>query len=179
MQIRNVIKGASQEELFLNLQKDMATQGLHDYHVAVEVHGHHIELDIVRSPGGGYEGGYGYTFIKVPVASYKGFVFAIHPEDIFNKLGKLFGLEDVTTGYKEFDENVIVKTNNKDKFIQIFESDEVRNVFENLSGYTFKLEHEEDEQGSNLELDIQRGITDINELQLIFNAFHKVLDGVM
>jgi hypothetical protein len=83
-------------------------------------------------------------------------------------------MEDIQTGYPEFDKNVIVKTNDPQLFKTLFASADVRQVFENLSGYSFKIVPHDERQGDHLELYILRGITNARELQPIFDAFVTV-----
>lgn len=156
----------------------LAGNNLHDYHVLIQHNDQNIELDMVSSPGGSFEGGYDTTTLRAVVPSHTSFRFAIHPEDILNKIGKLFGMQDVVTGYREFDENVIVQTNEPGTFRRMFEDEDVRKTFQSLSGYslrTIKTDNSSDIE--HLELTVQHAVTG-NELLTVFNAFSKVLAGL-
>ena len=174
-QQRRRITGTGHQEIWDEINADFNSgNSLHDYHVVVELNNQPIELDIVSSPGGSAEGGYDTTRLTAHLPGHKGFHFAIHPEDFLYKIGKLFGMQDIQTGYPEFDKNVIVKTNNPEFFKGLFASADVRHVFENLSGYSFKILPHDELQGDHLELYIMRGITSARDLQPIFDAFATV-----
>ncbi len=179
MQERRTIIAGDIDGAWSQMLPDFETgSGMHDYHVSVQTLLHTIEVDIVSSPGGGYEGGYGNTRIHSFIAAHPGFVFVMYPEDFLNRIGKLFGLQDIKLGYKEFDDNVIVKTNNKEKLKAILGDFEVRSVMETLSGYSFKLDDHEDNSNHYLDLTIQRAVTDPGEFRQIFTAFQVVLNAV-
>ena len=175
MEQRRRIAANDTQEIWNAIHNDFNSgESLHDYHVVVNYNSHDVELDIVSSPGGSAEGGYDTTRLTTHLAGNRGFHFAIHPEDFLYKIGKLFGMEDIQTGYPEFDKNVIVKTNDPQLFKTLFADAEVRHVFENLSGYSFKILPHDEREGDHLELYILRGITNASELQPIVDAFVTV-----
>lgn len=180
MQERKVVNGDNVQEIAIELSPDFATGlGLHDYHVALHLNGYIINLDISSSPGGNLEGGYESTSIRAALPAHPGFVFVLYPEDFLNRIGKLFGLQDVILGYPEFDKDVIVKTNNPEKLKAILSDADVRQVFQNQSGWALKLDnHEDREEDHYLDLSIQRAVTNLQDLQRILNAFYTVLIAV-
>lgn len=175
MKEKKTLSGRSWEEVWHQINADFSSASLNDYHVHIQEEGRDMKLDITSSPGGSDEGGYDTTTITSALTNHSDFRFAIHPEDFLYKMGKLFGIEDVTLGYPEFDKNVIVKTNNEAKLKSIFADSELRKVFEELSGYDFRIAHDEDKQLTNLQLHIQRAITNSATLIKILKAFHHVL----
>lgn len=175
MQQKRRIAGTASHEVWEHINADFASgEGMHDYHVLINLNNQEIELDIVSSPGGSAEGGYDTTRLTAHLHGHRGFHFAIHPEDFLYKIGKLFGMEDITTGYTDFDRNVMVKTNDPQKFKSLFADEDVRQVFQNLSGYSFKIIPHDERQGDHLELYIQRSITNAAEFAPIFSAFCQV-----
>src|SRR5687768_6173390 len=94
-----------------------------------------ILISIEIDPGGGFEGGYETTSMNSELKSAPACHFKIHHEGILDEIGKLIGMQDVITGYSEFDKRVIVKTNNEDKVKDLFKSPFVRPVFGSLTGY--------------------------------------------
>jgi hypothetical protein len=149
---------------------------LHNYQVSIQHEDRNIDLDILSSPGGSAEGGYDVTTLTSQLPAHTNFYFSIHPEDFLNKIGKLFGMEDVVLGYPEFDNNVIVKTNNAHRLKRIFAAPEVREVFQSLSGYSFRIHKHPEKEGDYLELMIQRSLINAGELKKVFDAFCHVLD---
>jgi hypothetical protein len=171
---RKTISGNT-AEIWHQINTDFVTgNNLHDYHVLIQYENHDIEFDMVSSPGGSFEGGYDTTTLSAPLPTHTPFRFAIFPEDFLNKIGKLFGMQDVITGYKEFDENVIVQTNEPETLKRVFAKDEVRKVFATLSGYSFRTIKHENSDTDRIELTVQHTLQG-NELLEVFNAFSTVL----
>ncbi len=175
MEQKRRIAGTTSNEVWDHINADFTSgESIHNYHVVIGLDNQEIELDIMSSPGGSAEGGYDTTRLTAHLTGHRGFHFAIHPEDFLYKIGKLFGMEDITTGYPEFDKNVMVKTNDPQKFKSIFSGEDVRQGFQTLSGYSFKIVPHDEMEGDHLELYIQRGITNARELEPIFSAFCHV-----
>lgn len=170
--IRTLTGGADQ--IWSQIASDFSSGGFHDYHVNLEYEGCHIELNISSSPGGSEEGGYENTTILSPLQNNGDFTFEIHPEDFLNKLGKLFGGQDIITGYPEFDDNLIVKTNNPEKLKHVLSDQSVRSVFQNLSGFTLHIDLHKEKQTDYLHLIMQRAVGDVNQLKQFIDAFIKV-----
>ncbi len=176
MNQRKNITGDAQE-IWQQINTDFISgNDLHNYHVSIQHEDRNIDLDMVSSPGGSEEGGYDVTTLSAALPAHTNFSFAIHPEDFLNKIGKLFGMEDVVLGYPEFDNKVIVKTNNAHRLKRIFAATEVREVFQSLSGYSFKIHKLPEKEGDYLELMIQRSLINGSELKRVFDAFCHVLD---
>lgn len=135
-----------------------------------------ISVNISRSAGGAEEGGYESTNISAPVVSRDHFRFSIHPQDFLSELAKFFGAEDKITGYPTFDDEVVVKTNDVDRFRKVFADESVRAVFQELSGYEFSLTKRDGQ--AMLELTIQHAVEDSDEMWPIYHAFGLVLDAV-
>jgi len=178
MKERKIITAKYHPEIWEIVSDDFSTEGVHDYHARVTYEGRDIDIDIMSSPGGGTEGGYGATTITAPLPSHSSFLFSITPEDVINRLGKLFGMQDIRIGYPEFDKSVIVKSNDADKVRAIFQDEYVREVFEKLSGFTFGIKKHPELDYDQLELSVQRGMSNVDELETVFTAFAKVLATV-
>jgi hypothetical protein len=174
MKEKKIITGKNADEIWEQINTDFSSANLHDYHTVIQEENWEIELSIISSPGGSEEGGYDTTTLSAAIPQHIGFRFAIQPEDFLNKIRKLIGMQDIKTGYAEFDDNVIVQTNDANLFKRIFEDSEIRELFQSLSGYSFKTIDNEKE-GSRLELYIQHATANSNDLKKIFNAFHHVL----
>jgi hypothetical protein len=173
---RKTIAGDAQE-IWHQINTDFVTgNDLHNYQVTLQYGDRNIDLDIVSSPGGSEEGGYDITTLSAPLHADTHFGFEIHPEDFLNKIGKIFGGEDVVLGYPEFDSNVIVKTNNARLLKRIFAAPEIREVFQSLSGYSFGIRKDDKKEESYLELMVQRSLINATELKRVYDAFCHVLD---
>ncbi|TDH25567.1 hypothetical protein EXU57_12740 [Segetibacter sp. 3557_3] len=171
---RRTISGDA-DTIFQQVTSDIATNGSQDYHVVLQTDKGNIEMDIVSSPGGNAEGGYEQTNLLAELPANSTFRFAIYPEDVINRIGKLFGMQDVKIGYPEFDDKVIVQTNDQGKLKSLFADQAIRHVFESLSGYSFHIDKHKEQEGDHLHLVIQRVISTPTDLQQIFHAFMHVL----
>ncbi len=176
MIVRKNINGLSIPEIWQKIYNDFVANGVSNYHAAVDYDGNLINLDMVSSPGGSEEGGYDYTTISAPLPQHSRLSFSMQPEDFLKKIGKFFGAQDVVVGYKEFDERIIIKTNDEAKLRDLFSNEKVREVFKQLSGYSFGVVEDDEQVGRHLELTFQRATADIPELQRLFEAFAEVLN---
>jgi hypothetical protein len=175
------ITANSEYEVWIQLKADLQKQeGLMEYSVAINQNGRKLMLIIDIDPGGGFEGGYAFTTLSAPLQQQIDFKFAIHKEGFFDEVGKFFGMQDIVIGYPEFDDKVIVKTNNENKTRKVFESAETRDVFKTLKDYRFEITHHHNPQTNKeeqyLELVIEAGINEPALLQPIYHAFVDVLE---
>ncbi len=172
--------GTSPEDAMQQFTTDITWQeSANNYRAVIHTGQYDIELETVSSPSGGEEGwGFGRTTLRAELPSQTTFRFAIVPEDVLNKIGKLFGMEDVETGYPEFDKKVLVKTNDAKKLRTILAESSVREVFQNLSGYSLHIDKHEGAEGDHLHLVVQHAITDRSEMQRVFNAFNHFLNAL-
>ena len=179
METQKLIYGESVEQVFEQIGADFeAEPGMLGYDALIEQAGRKIVLVIDIDPGGGFESGFETTTITAPLKTTPIFRFAIHHEGILDEIGKFFGMQDVITGYPEFDKKVVLKTDNEERVKSLFDSAEVRSVFGSLLNFTFgitKHSTQDERKAPFLEFNIDRGIVDASELRSIYSAFFKVL----
>ncbi|GGH74064.1 hypothetical protein HNQ91_003787 [Filimonas zeae] len=174
MKTEKLITGESIDEVCAKIKADLtAEELLTDYHVTIHQEDKSIQLDMDIDLGGGFESGYEITTLTA-VLHDTPFRFAIHPQDFLYEIGKLFGIQDVTIGYPDFDKKVIVKTNDEEEVKRLFEDESIRVLYQNLDDYLLSVTENENYQVI-LEFTIQRGITDPAELQQLYTSFYKVL----
>lgn len=173
-----IITGSTTEDIWEQLNSDFETlEDVSHYHVRINQAGIQVLLSIDIDLGGGFEGGYEITSITAAIPE-TAFRFAIHPQDFIYEIGKLFGIQDITIGYPEFDKHVIVKSNDEAKVKLLLSDADVRSTFQDLSGYTLSIT-EGDKEQLQLELMIQRGIIDASELLVLYGAYWKVLEKLV
>lgn len=160
------------------------------YKAVFRYNGTPVTLIMDMDPGGGFEGGFEFTSLSTPVpiqfTSLKAtvskgdaFRFALHNEGVMDRVGKIFGMEDITIGYPEFDKQLIVKTNDVARVKKVFSNASVRKVFQLLTDFTLQINHDEEKDNAyTLELMIDRAITNPKELRKVYDAFVGVLDGL-
>jgi hypothetical protein len=174
MKTEKLITGESIDEVCAKIKADLAADELlTDYHVTIHQEDKNIQLDIDIDLGGGFESGYETTTLTA-ILHDTPFRFAIHPQDFLYEIGKLFGIQDVTIGYPDFDKKVIVKTNDEEEVKHLFEDESLRELYQNLDDYLLSVTENENYQVI-LEFTIQRGVTDPAELQQLYASFYKIL----
>lgn len=183
MNNENLIIGNSEDEIWKQVseQFEQSPDPL-EYTAVIEHDGHRIALDIDIDLGGGFESGYETTTLTAPLTTSSDFRFAIHEEHFTDEIGKFFGMQDVVTGYDEFDKKLVIRTNDEAKVKEIFTEGSARAVFESLENFSFGIHTHHIADSSQkqpfLELIIETGITDINTLRTIYKAFLSVLTAV-
>ena len=50
-----------------------------------------------------------YTRLRAPYVNKDGFHFTIYRKSVFSGMGKMFGMQDVEVGHKQFDDDFIIK----------------------------------------------------------------------
>ncbi len=151
-----------------------------DYHGEIHSDDVTIVIDIQLDYGGGFEGGFENTSIKAAFKQTEDFRFAIHHQGWLDELGRFLAMQDVETGFPEFDEAITVKTNNEDKVKELFSSVEIRQVFQSLVSFSFGISHpleilHSDEKPYTLQFSIDTAITNTKDLHVIYTAFKAVL----
>lgn len=183
MEERKVISGATEAEVWPLVKADLNTgEDLLYYDALINQGDKQIRLYIDIDLGGGFESGSEITTISAPLAITPAFKFAVHDEDFLDTIGKFFGLEDVKTGYPDLDEHVVIKTNHEEKARQLFADAEVRSVFATLEDFDFGIHNREiedsDQEQPYLELNINRGLVEPDELYKIYHTFCKVFEAL-
>lgn len=180
MEEQKIITGTKQE-IWDTIERDLTVDGeVLGYDALLDDGQHRVALYIDIDLGGGFEGGSALTRITSPLHVSPGFRFALHDEDFLDSIGKFFGLEDVVTGYPELDDHVVIKTNAREKLVELFADDEVRRVLTGLEDFDLGIHHRtvDDVEYPFLELNINDGVTDPAYLHSIFNVFYKLIDGL-
>jgi len=182
MQPERHISGQNEDQVWAQLESDLSRDPeLLQYRAHIEQQNHTILLDIDIDLGGGFEGGFATTIFSAHFANPSGFRFALHEEGFFDDLGKFFGMQDVEIGYPDFDERIIVKTNDPARIRTLLSDGEVRQVLLSLQDFSFEIvlpEENSDQEESTLELIIEDGITDAGRLREIYRMFFGVLSMV-
>lgn len=180
MEIDKTYTGTTEEQIWKQIATDINDDVL-EYHAIIQQGPVEIYLDIDIDMGGGFEGGYATTSYRAPLTG-TAFQFAIHEEHFTDEIGKFFNMQDVTIGYPELDEHLIVKTNDEAKVKTLFNDEATRKTFTELEnfdlGITLHSLEDSDEKQAFLELNIEDGITDIATLRQLYHAFYTVLVAI-
>lgn len=179
MDEERIFYGKNEEEVWNRLDMDLQEADLLHYKAAVEQGTQKVYLDIDIDPGGGFESGFSTTILSAPLRAHNGFRFAVHTKHITDAIGKLFGMQDVVIGYADFDDKLIIKTNNEAKVKSLFSDASVRAILLSLPYFTLEITEEnvtEGEQKINiLRLYIEEAITQPARLRPVYHTFMQLL----
>lgn len=175
-----VFNGTTEEEVWQQLEADLSKEEtVLEYTALLIQNNRKVVFDIDVDLGGGFESGYAFTTFAANLLVKDGFRFAIHEDTFLDEAGKLFGMQDVVIGYPEFDDKVIIKTNNEEKVKLLFDSEEVREALKALNDFSLHIEstdHQDNgEQEQMLVLKIEDAFTNTNALRKTYHAFYKLL----
>lgn len=67
------------------------------------------------------------------------FYFKIYRKGLFSDLGKLLGMQDISVGYSEFDEDFIIKGNDEEKLTRLFSNEKIEDYWNYRNQYIWKL----------------------------------------
>lgn len=176
------ISGKTEEQVWQQLTVSLLNEkNFFDYHLIIEQQNKKVELVIDIDPGGGFESGFSTTVFKAALPAAGNFRLALHHEGFIDEIGKFFGMEDVIIGYAEFDNKIVVKTNDRSKAKIIFSDKGARELFQSLTNFTFEVKKEDldaAQSNTSLELTIEEGITEPEALRKIYHAFFNVLVSI-
>jgi hypothetical protein len=179
MEAERHITGMNEDQVWAQVENDLTqNQDLLQYRAVIEQQNKTILLDIDIDLGGGFEGGFATTILSARFPNPSGYRFALHEESFFDDLGKFFGMQDVEIGYPDFDERILVKTNDEGRVRTMLNDDTTRQLLLSLEDFTFEIvvpDEDPQNQDSTLELIIEDGITDPVRLRQIYRIFFGIL----
>lgn len=178
MEPQRIVTGISEDEIWQQLAPDFDdSNNILEYQALMEQSGKKIILDIDIDPGGGFESGYASTSFSAVISQNKNFELTMYKQNLLAEAAKLFGLQDIKTGFEEIDKKFIIKTNREDLVKEVFADYPVRSLFESTSDLELHTTTKKngDTELKFLELTIEDGITSIDSLRKIYSAFLKML----
>lgn len=175
---QNIITGNSEDEVWkiiaeqLNDKKDDL-----DYTAQFNTTSHCVTLDIDIHPDRGEEDEKPLTSFSVQLPDETSFRFKIQKQGLKHEIGKLFGMQDVIIGNREFDKKFLIQSNDVEKVKEVLSDDRVYSELLKHPVVDFKIR--ERKIGANKEivlgLDLEGGITEPDKLKKAFQPFKAVL----
>lgn len=124
-----------------------------------------------------------YTRMRAPYLNKDGFKFRIYRKGIFSNIGKLLGLQDIEVGYPEFDDQFIIKGNDRDKLVSLFSNSRIRKLIEIQPDISLEVKDDEGWFGSEfpegvdeLYFQVPGIIKDMDRLKTLYFLFAEVLN---
>ncbi len=107
-----------------------------------------------------------YTRLRAPYKEKTSLDFKIYKSGIFSGLGKTFGMQDIKTGDKDFDENFIVKGSDHSKVKELLQLEKLRELISVDNKIRIQTKREKSMFSAKLG-------EDINQLYFIANGMIK------
>jgi hypothetical protein len=126
-----------------------------------------------------------YTRMRAPYVNPDGFRFNIYRRAVFSNLGKWLGMQDVTVGYPQFDDDFIIKGNDDTKLRRLFASAKIRDLISAQPDINFSVRDDEHNfwGGRNFPPDVDElyfqvtgVIKNVDRLKLLYDLFSEMLD---
>jgi len=124
-----------------------------------------------------------YSRMRAPYTNKDGFRFKVHRKTVFSNIGKLFGMQDVTVGYPEFDNDFIIQGNDERKLKWLFGNVKIRQYIDKQPAIHFEVKDDEGWFGTTfpegvdeLYFRTQGVIKDVERLKDLFDLFSEVLN---
>ncbi len=159
--MRNIF-GPSQTEAFQQIAKSLNA----DYHeVNARSKSARGRIDLTFSPwiitidiseSDNVDGRTFYTRLRAPYvqAIKEAFNFELYRGDIFTKIGKLFGMQDIEIGDDRFDKDFVIQGNIPDKVQEFMQNKDMRHIISEQAHFHFKI----DEKGEKDNKALPEGI---------------------
>ncbi|GAC1421518.1 MAG: hypothetical protein NVS9B7_24350 [Flavisolibacter sp.] len=149
------------------------------YQIFLVAENKRVLVAIDFDPGGGFENGNPTTTFSCKLHTTP-YTLAVHPKNIIDDIGKVFGMEDVVIGYVDFDQKFIIKTNNKEKTQTLFADKDCREILLSIPDFTLETTGREPEQPAEkqLVLNIDEAISDIEVLKKLYHVFFSILKEI-
>ena len=125
------------------------------------------------------------TRIRAPYVTRDGFRFWVYHKTRLSGVRKLFGMQDIATGYPEFDGDFVLRANDESKARALFEGWNIhRLLIENPTAHLLVKENEGrsrppfPETVRELCIEIPHSVTDMEEMTSLCELFAEALYGL-
>lgn len=112
--------------------------------------------------------------------------FTIYRNNIFSRIGKFFGTQDILTGDPQFDKDFMVKGNKEKLVAALLADDEIKSLLYQVPGVSFKIEKNAGWSPKKfprgfelLVLEREKVIMKKESFRIFYQLFISVLDGLV
>ena len=127
-----------------------------------------------------------YTRLRAPFLNKNGMNLKIYQEHFFARMGKKLGLQDIQTGYKDFDEAFIVQSNSSDHVKQLLREQSIRQLMLETPKMVLTIRDNEGifakkyPKGVDVLHAYRHGIVkNLDELKLLYALFASILERMV
>lgn len=181
MQETKVITANSIESVWQQMDTDFSySPELFEYDAIIYHNQKAINLTIDIDLCGGFEGGYAFTNFISELECDDTFRLCIHHQHFMDRNGEFYDLNEVVSGYQDFDNKLVCKTNDIDRFRELIADESTREVLKMLPNFHFFISRHTSDytqlECSFLELKINGEIVEPNELRKVYDAYARIVD---
>ena len=140
-----------------------------------------VTLDTYSVTAGGAQNT--YTRMRSPYINRDNFKFSIYHRDFLSDIGKLLGMQDITTGYSEFDREFIIKGNDKEKVKLLLANSKICELIQKEPTINLLIKEDEGwftedfpEGIDELYLEVTGVVKDVKRLKSMFDLFSEILN---
>ncbi len=176
----------SKDEVWKELSKEIGAEFIEGGRwkadkINAKVKGWTVTLDTYSVTAGGACSS--YTRMRTPYINRDNFKFAIYHRDFFSDIGKLFGMQDITVGYPEFDREFIVKGNDKEKVNLLFSNLRIRELIQKEPSINLQVKEDEGwftenfpEGVDELYIEVSGVVKDVKRLKDLYELFSETIN---
>lgn len=124
-----------------------------------------------------------YTRLRAPYVNRDGFRFEVYREGLFSGICRLFGMQDIVVGVPQFDDDFVIKGNDKSKLRELFSKSALRRLVQAQPRIHLSVKDDEGWFGAHfpdgvdqLQFTCVGVITDIDRLRDLYDLFAVTLD---
>lgn len=148
--------------------------------VRVQVDQWTVTLDIRTVPG--FKSEQHFTRLRAPFANPEGFRFEIYRKSLLTGISKLFGMQDIETGYPKIDDHYVVQATDPEKIRRVLANEEIRRLIGEQPDFQLRLiDAEEDypeqlaEGIDELHFEVPELIDNHDRLYSLYQLFAELL----
>ena len=154
--------------------------------VVINQNGWNIFFDYYELIENGSKASQIFTRVIIPFTSINNFKFEIYRTELFDSIAKLFGSQDVTIGYEDFDKEFIVKPNNEHKIKSLLRDSNLRKLIQSVKKVNIQISNQHGIWENNLPkneyelcLYIEEKVIDFEKLKGLGDILNQILEKLL
>lgn len=154
--------------------------------VVINQNGWNIFFDYYELIENGSKASQIFTRVIIPFNSINNFKFEIYRTELFDSIAKLFGSQDVTIGYEDFDKEFIVKSNNEHKIKSLLRDSNLRKLIHSVKKVNIQISNQHGIWENQLPKDeyelclyIEEKVTDFEKLKVLGSILKQILEKLL
>jgi hypothetical protein len=171
------LSASSEYDMMALVEQDLYHDDLNSSYYAILKNDYQdVELFVDHDYGAGYSASLEVTALRSALQMHDEFTFSVRNKTIFDRIKQFFGKRYIETGINELDKNVVIRSNQPDKLIEILDNPEIISVLKSLEEFNFSININEAITNKNftLELNINNISRSAAKLKDAYHMFNIV-----